>query len=115
MTSGEGLSLPGHLIRTVRGSDRILLLYRPGRPDGEIEPVEGELESVRDSDEGWIKLGGCAVKVHSGWRLPKWIAHEPGDRLRERAASGQPLPSRELEFALDAEAGERRIAADHAE
>ena len=55
-------------------------------------------------------LSVVAVEVHSGWPLSEWIGREAGEQLREAEASGQPLPSRELEFALDAAARERRIA-----
>jgi hypothetical protein len=101
---------PGQLFRTVRaGAGRRLLARRAGT-DGEFEPVEEELAAASDTDRGWIELGARAVEVHSGWRLAEWIAREAGDRLREAAASGQPLPSRELEFALDAADRQRRVA-----
>ena len=63
-----------------------------------------------DSRRGWAALGACAVQVHSGWALPAWIAEQAGARLREAGAAGQALPSRELEFTLDAAARKRRIA-----
>jgi hypothetical protein len=42
----------------VQTNDRLRLLSRLGRPDGEFEPVEEELASVPDTDQGWIELGG---------------------------------------------------------
>jgi hypothetical protein len=101
---------PGHLFRTARAGPRIGLLARWGGPDGQFEPVEEELAIAPDTREGWIELGARAVEVHSGWQLPEWIAREAGERLREAEASGEPLPSRELEFALDAADRRRRIA-----
>jgi hypothetical protein len=101
---------PAHLFRTVRAGRRCRLLARRAGADGQFEPVEEERATAPDAPRGWIELGARAVEVHSGWRLPEWIGRESGDRLREAAASGQPLPSRELEFALDAAARRRRIA-----
>jgi hypothetical protein len=101
---------PGHLFRTVRTGCRRRLLARRAGSDRQFEPAEEELATAPDSRRGWIELGARAVEVHSGWRLPEWIGREAGDQLREAAANGEPLPSRELEFALDAAARERRIA-----
>jgi hypothetical protein len=101
---------PGHLFRTARAGRRLRLLARRAGPDGEFDPVEEELATAPDTRQGWIELGARAVEVHSGWRLPESIGREAGDRLREAAASEQPLPSRELEFALDAAARQQRIA-----
>jgi hypothetical protein len=101
---------PGHLFWTVGAGRRRLLARRAGS-DGQFEPDEEELATAPDTRRGWIELGARAVEVHSGCRgLPEAIGREAGDRLRKAAASGQPLPSRELEFALDAAAHERRIA-----
>ena len=66
----------------------------------------------RNSQRGRILR--LLIEAHGGWRLPEWISREAGERLREAAAAGQPLPSRELEFALDAAARRRRLAS-HAE
>jgi len=101
---------PGHLFRTVRAGRRLRLLARRAGSNGQFEPVEEELAAAPDTDQGWIELGARAVEVHSGWQLPEWIGREAGERLREPAAAGQPLPSRELEFALDAAARQRRMA-----
>lgn len=101
---------PGHLFRTVGAGRRLRLLARRAGPNGELEPDEEELATAPDTRQGWIELGARAVEVHSGWRLPEWIGREAGDRLREASASGQPLPSRELEFALDDTARQQRIA-----
>jgi hypothetical protein len=106
---------PGHLFRVMRAGSHLRLLVRgagrgarsAGR--GEFEPPEEEVAAAPDTAEGWTELGAHAVEIHSGWQLPDWITREAGERLR--AAAGQPLPSRELEFALDAAARARRIAA----
>jgi hypothetical protein len=100
---------PGHLFRTVLAGGHRWLLVRRGAPDGEFEPEEQELATAPDSGAGWTALGARAVEAHSGWRLLSWIGREAGERLREAEAAGQALPSRELEFALDA-ARRRRIA-----
>jgi hypothetical protein len=106
---------PGHLFRIgrVTPAARVpglrLLASRAGA-NGQFKPVEGELAIAPDTDQGWLELGARAVEIHSGWRLPDWIGREAGDRLRAAEASGQPLPSRELEFALDAAARRLRIA-----
>jgi hypothetical protein len=101
---------PGHLFRTVwDGTCRRLVSRRAGS-DGQFEADEAEVAMAPDTPQGWIELGARAVEIHSGWRLPDCIGHEAGDRLGEAEASGQPLPSRELEFALDAAARARRIA-----
>jgi hypothetical protein len=94
----------------MRAGRRLRLLARRAGSNGEFEPDEEKLATAPDTQRGWIELGACAVEVHSGWRLPEWIGREAGDRLREAAASGQPLPSRELEFALDDDARRQRIA-----
>jgi hypothetical protein len=107
---------PGHLFRTVKegatrsAGTRLRLLARRAGPDGQFEPVEDELASGPDTRQGWTELGARAVQVHSGWQLPEWIGREAGERLREAEAAGQPLSSRELEFALDAADGRRRMA-----
>ena len=101
---------PGHLFRTVLAGGRRRLLARRGAPDGEFEPEERELATAPDTDAGWAALGTRAVEAHSGWRLLSWIGRQAGERLREAEAAGQALPSRELEFALDAVARQRRIA-----
>ena len=72
------------------------------------------MASAPDTPEGWTELGARAVEIHSGWQLPERIAIDAGQRLREAFTAGEPLPSRELEFALDAAARARRIAS-HAE
>ena len=100
---------PGHRFRAVREDHGLRLLARRAGPDGQFEPVEDELASAPDTRQGWTKLGARAVELHSGWQLPEWIAQEAGERLREAAAAGRPLPSRELEFALDAADGRRRM------
>jgi hypothetical protein len=105
---------PGRLFRTVRAGRHRRLLARRAGSNEQFELVEEELATAADTRRGWIELGARAVEVHSGWQLPEWIGREAGDRLREAAASEQPLPSRELEFALDAAARQRRIA-DHGE
>jgi hypothetical protein len=94
---------PGHLFRTVLADGCRRLLARRGAPDGEFEPEERELAMAPDTGAGWAALGARAVEAHSGWRLPSWIG-------REAEAAGQALPSRELEFTLDAAARQRRIA-----
>ena len=86
------------------------LLARRSARNAEYEPEEQELAIVADSPAGWTALGAAAVLAHSGWSLPDWIGQEAGSRFREAAAAGQALPSRELEFALDAAARQRRIA-----
>jgi len=101
---------PGHLFRTEQTGDRLTLLARLVKPDGEWEPDEEEIASAPNTQQGWSELGARAIEVHSGWRLPEGIGREAGERLRVAAASGQPLPSRELEFALDATARQRRRA-----
>jgi hypothetical protein len=101
---------PGHLFRTERARGHRRLLARRAGSDGVREVVEEELATAPDTDEGWGELGARAVEVHSGWQLPEWIGREAGEQLRQAEASGQPLPSRELEFALDAAVRERRIA-----
>jgi hypothetical protein len=101
---------PGHLFRTARAGRRLRLLARRAGPAGQFGPDEEELGTAPDTRRGWIELGARAVETHSGWRLPEWIGREAGDWLREASASGQPLPSRELEFALDAAARQQRIA-----
>lgn len=100
----------GHLFRTLLTGGQRRLLARGAQPDGAFGPEEAELASVADTPEGWVALGASAVQVHSGWRLPDWIAEEAGARLREAEIAGQALPSRELEFALDAAAQQRRTA-----
>jgi hypothetical protein len=101
---------PGHLFWTVRTGRQRRLLARRARADGEFEPVEEELATAPATQAGWAELGARAVQVHSGWQLPAWIGREAGDRLREADTAGQALPSRQLEFALDAAARQRRIA-----
>jgi hypothetical protein len=101
---------PGHLFRTVRASRRLRLLAQRAGSNGEFEPVDEELGTAPDTDQGWIELGTRVVEVHRGRWLPEWIGREAGERLREVSASGEPLPSRELEFALDAAARKLRIA-----
>lgn len=104
---------PGHLFQVLRkGGDLWLLVRRaqagarPADP-GQFEASDEEVAAAPGIPEGWTQLGARAVETHSGWQLPDWIAREAGNRLR--IAAGQPLPSRELEFALDAAARERRI------
>ena len=101
---------PGHLFWTVRTGRQRRLLVRRARADGEFEPVEEELATAPATQAGWAALGARAVQVHSGWQLPAWIGREAGDRLREADTAGRALPSRQLEFALDAAARQRRIA-----
>jgi hypothetical protein len=101
---------PGHLFWAARAGPRIRLLARRAGPNAQFEPGEAELATAPETDQGWSELGARAVEVHCGWRLPAWIACEAGERLREAEASGQPLPSRELEFALDADDRRRRVA-----
>lgn len=101
---------PAHLFQTVQAGPQLRLLARRAGPDGEFEPDEQELATAPDTRQGWIELGARAVEVHSGWQLPEEISREAGERLHEAAASGQPLPSRELEFALDDVARRQRIA-----
>ena len=101
---------PGHLFRAVRDGRRVRLLARRAGADNQFEPVEAELATAPDTPQGWIELGARAVEAHSAWELPEWIAQEAGERLREAVASGEPLPSRELEFALDAADRQRRMA-----
>ncbi|MEZ4661424.1 MAG: hypothetical protein R2911_28065 [Caldilineaceae bacterium] len=57
-----------------------------------------------------MMLGAYAVQIHSGWQLPDWIGHEAGILLRKFATAEQDVPSRELEFHLDAIGLQRRIA-----
>jgi hypothetical protein len=101
---------PGHLFRTESDGGALRLLARRAGSSGEFEPLEEELATAPDTDQGWIELGARAVEAHSGWHLPECIGREAGERLREAATAGQPLPSRELEFALYAAARQRRIA-----
>jgi hypothetical protein len=108
---------PGHLFRTMRAAHRgrrLRLLVRgqatPGGADGDVDPVEEEVATAAATRAGWAALGACAVELHSGWRLPAWIGAAAGDQLRAAAAAGRALSSRELEFALDAAARQRRIA-----
>lgn len=101
---------PGHLFWTVPAGHQCRLLARRTGPGAESEPNERELAIVPDSWTGWTALGACAIQTHSGWQLPEWIGQEAGHRIREAAAAGQALPSRELAFALDAADRRRRIA-----
>lgn len=101
---------PGHLFRTVPAGGLRHLLARRGAPDGELSPEERELATVPDTGAGWAALGARTVEVHSGWRLPGWIGRQAGALLRGAAAAERALPSRELEFALDAADRQRRIA-----
>jgi hypothetical protein len=99
---------PGHLFRVVRSEHRLRLLARRGLVQGQFDPAEQELAAAPDTARGWAELGARAVQVHSGWPLPAWINQEAGERLRAAEAAGLALPSRELEFALDAAAQQRR-------
>jgi hypothetical protein len=101
---------PGHLFWTVRMGGQRWLLVRRARGDGEFEPVEEELATAPATQAGWAEFGARAVQVHSSWQLPAWIGCEAGERLREADGAGRALPSRQLEFALDAAARQRRIA-----
>ena len=105
---------PGHLFRVGRSDHRLRLLARRGLAQGQFDPNEHELATAPDTAAGWAELGARAVQAHSGWPLPAWINEEAGARLRAAAAAGHALPSRDLEFALDAAAMERRNA-DHGE
>ena len=100
---------PGHLFRVVRTDHRLQLLAGRGVAQGQFESDEQELAAVDDTSQTWTELGACAVQAHSSWHLPDWINSAAGERLRQAAATGQALPSRELEFALDAAARQRRI------
>ncbi|HEY8742876.1 MAG TPA: hypothetical protein VIU62_07255 [Chloroflexota bacterium] len=100
---------PGHTFRVECTDYRLRLLVKRALSKDQFETDEEELATASDSTEGWAKLGAHAVQVHSSWQLPDWINDEAGARLRRAAASGQALPSRELEFALDAATLQRRI------
>lgn len=99
---------PGHLYRVERSEQRLRLLARRALAQGQFDPNEHELATAPDHATGWAELGARAVRVHSGWLLPAWIGQEAGERLRAAAAAEKALPSRELEFALDAAAAQRR-------
>lgn len=114
---------PGHLFRTALAASRVgredraghrRLFARRGTPNGAFEANERQLAIAPATEEGWAALGACAVQVHSGWMLPEWIGQEAGEQLGAAEAAGQPLPSRELEFALDAATWQRRIASHDA-
>ena len=100
----------GHLFRVEQTGGRLRLLERPADGDGQFDSEEGELATVADEPAGWTALGSRAVEAHCGWQLPEWIGREAGERLREAHATGAPLRSRDLEFALDAAIRQRRIA-----
>lgn len=99
---------PGHLFRVVRLDRQLQLLARDARSPGLFEMDERELATAADSADGWAALGSRAVQIHSGWKLPSWISQEAGERLRQAATAGRALPSRDLEFALDAATQHRR-------
>ncbi|GEM_PF-2928750 len=100
----------GHLFRIPRNRGQLRLLATPARLDAPFEPEEEELTTAADTPDGWTELGARAIQHHSGWALPDWIGREAGERLREAEAAGQGLPSRELEFDLDAAVQQRRRA-----
>ena len=77
---------------------------RPEAPDGAFAPEEPELATAPDTGADWAALGARAIEAPSGWRVPSWIG-------RAAEAAGQALPSRQLEFALDATTHQRRSAA----
>lgn len=99
---------PAHLFRVVHTDQHLRLLAGRRPAEGAFDPDEEELATAPDTPAGWAALGARAVQVHSGWPLPAWINEAAGEQLRAAAATGQALPSRELEFALDAAAIERR-------
>jgi hypothetical protein len=100
----------GHLFRTERAGGGLRLLARRAACGEAFAPLEEELGTAPESCDGWTELGARAIEAHSGWQLPEWLARAAGDRLRQSAAAGQPLPSRELELALGAATRQRRIA-----
>jgi hypothetical protein len=89
-----------HFLRTeihsVRFEETLLALLRRDGTDRRV---------IDKPDLGNEDENACRTRL-----LGEWIGREAGERLREAAASGQPLPSRELEFALVAAAHQRRIA-----
>jgi hypothetical protein len=101
---------PAHLFRVVRGDQEIRLLVRCDRNQGGGDADEQELVTAPATLAGWAAVGAHAVQVHSGWQLPAWINEEAGEHLRAAEATGQALPSRALEFALDATDRQRRNA-----
>ncbi len=101
---------PGHLFHTVRVDRCVRLTARCTVSDGMFGTAEEQIADAADTPEGWSKLGSRALEVHTRWTLPEWMGRAAGERLREAAASEEPLPSRELEFAMDAKDRERWIA-----
>lgn len=93
-------------VRAIRRRVRL----ESGRPNDSFEPKEREVATVALNPQGWVEFGAQAVRLHRGWDLPSPIGQEAAERLREANATGAALPSRELEFALDAAAGQWRIA-----
>jgi hypothetical protein len=87
-----------------------MLRAKVGIPNGEFDEAERLLATVSTTDLSWSQLGAAAVAAHSGWQAPPQVALEAGVELRKAEAAGRQLTSRELEFALDALARDRRRA-----